>query len=92
MLLLTGYQSLPQTSLFWEKENDIGLCIVYKAMSSKEFEDLKSFINFADNNALDTSDKFAKVRSLYEQKRDAISFISYFLLHLRTNDIIHWEE
>ena len=33
---------------------------MYEAMPSKEFEDLKSFIHFADNNALHTSDKFGE--------------------------------
>ena len=52
--------------MFREKEDDIGLFTVYEAMSRKEFGDLKSFIHFADNNALDTSEKFPKVRSLYD--------------------------
>ena len=52
--------------MFWEKEDDTGLSIVYKAMSRNEFGDLKIFIYFADNNAFDASDKFAKVRSLYD--------------------------
>ena len=52
--------------MFWEKEDDIGLSTVYETLSRKEFEDLKSFIYFADNNALDTSDKFARVRRLYD--------------------------
>ena len=36
-----------------------------EAMSRKEFKDLKSFILFVNNNALDTSDSLAKVKSLY---------------------------
>lgn len=52
--------------MFWEKEDDIGLSIVFEAMSWNVFEDLKVFIYFADNNALDMTDKFAKVRSLYD--------------------------
>ena len=52
--------------MFGEKEDDIGLLIVYEAMSRKEFEDLESFIPFTDNNSLDTSDKFGRLRSLYD--------------------------
>ena len=58
ILLLTGYHSFLQARMFWEKEDDIGLSIVYEAISRKEFDDLKNFIHFTDNNALDTSDKF----------------------------------
>ena len=50
ILLLTGHHSLLHTKIFWEKEDDIGLSIVYEAMSGKEFGDFKSFIYFADNN------------------------------------------
>ena len=39
---------------------------MYEAMSRKTFEDLKSFIYFVDNNAVDMSHKFAKGRSLYD--------------------------
>ena len=49
ILLLTGYHSLLQTRMFWEKEDDTRLSIVYETMSRKEFDDLKSF---ADTNAL----------------------------------------
>ena len=34
--------------------------------SRKKFEDLKKFIHFANNNTFDTSDKFTKVKSLYD--------------------------
>ena len=64
--MLTGYHSLPRTRMFWEKEDDIGLSIVYEFISRKEFEDVKRFIHFADNNSLDTKDKFDKVRQLYD--------------------------
>ena len=63
VLNLTGYHSLPRTRMFWEKEEAIGLSIVY--VSVKEFEDIKRYINFADNNQLDTKDKFAKARKPY---------------------------
>ena len=66
ILVLTGYHSLPLTRMFWPKEDDIGLSIVCEAVARKEFEALKSFIHFADNNALDTSDQVAKVRILYD--------------------------
>lgn len=45
--------------MFCEKEDNIELSILYEAISREEFEDLKSFIHFADNRA-DMSDKFAK--------------------------------
>ena len=64
-------------------------------MSRKKFEDLKSFIHFADNNPLDTSDKFAKVRGMLDvmnKNLKQFGFLSYFLLYCWTNDTILWEE
>ena len=48
--------------MFWEKEEEIGLLIVYE--SRKEFEDIRQYIHFKDKNQLDTKDKFAKVKKL----------------------------
>ena len=50
-------------------------------MSRKEFKDLKCFSHFADINALDTRDKFTKVRGLHDiinKKLEAICFFPYF--------------
>ena len=66
LLMLTGYHSLPITRMFWEKEDNIGLSILYESISQREFEELKKFIHFADNHSLNTNDKFAKVRQLYD--------------------------
>ena len=49
VLMLIGYHGLPRSRTFWEKEDDIGLCIVYKYISRREFEESKRFIHFADN-------------------------------------------
>ena len=46
ILLLTGNYSLPQTRMLWEKEDNVGLSIVYETMSRKNYEDLKNFIHF----------------------------------------------
>ena len=62
------------------------LSIVYEAMSKKEFEDLRSFTHIANNNALDMSDKFAKVRSLYYiMNKNLKQFIFSILFTLLAN-------
>ena len=85
VLILTGYHSLPRTRMFWEKEEDISLSIIYESISRKEFEDIKQYIHFADNNQLDTKDKFEKVRKLYDIKGLNLATISFlpFLLFCR---------
>ena len=61
-------------------KDDIGLLIVYEARSRKEFEDLKSFIHFVDNNAVDKGDKFANIRSLYDiMNKNLKQFVFYMI-------------
>ena len=79
--MLTGYHSLPRTSMFWEKEDDIGLSIVYESISRREFEELKRFIHFADNYSLNTNVKFAKVRQLYDITNKNLKQFGFFHLH-----------
>ena len=81
VLMLTGYHSLPRTRMFWEKEDDIGLSIVYESFSQREFKELKRFIHFADNDSLSTNDKFAKVRQLYGITNKNLKQFGFFRSH-----------
>ena len=81
VLMLTGYHSLPRTRMFWEKEDDTGQSILYESVSRREFEDLKRFIHFADNYSLNTNDKFAKVRQLYDITNKNLKQFAFFHLH-----------
>ena len=81
VLMLTGYHSLPRTRMFLEKEDDIGLSIVYKSISLREFEELKRFIHFADNYSLNTNDKIAKVRQLYDITNKHLKQFVFFHSH-----------
>lgn len=64
--------------MFWEKEGDIGLSIKRKTMSRKMSENWKSFIHFAGNNPLDTSDKFAKVRGMLDIMNKNLKQLGFF--------------
>ena len=79
VLMLTGYHNLPRTHMFWEKEDDIGLTIVYELISGREFEELKRFIHFADNYSLNTNDKFAKGRQLYNITNKNLKQFFFFI-------------
>ena len=66
---------------------------MYEAMFRKKFEDLRSFTHFADNNILDKSEKFTKVRSLYyvmnkNLKQLFCLFVFFFILF--TSFINEW--
>ena len=40
--------------------------MVTALMTKNEFEDCKQFLHFADNENVDKTDRFAKVRSLFD--------------------------
>ena len=52
--------------------------MVYEAMSRKDFEEIKRYIHFADNDNLDNNDKFAKVRKLYDIANKTLQQFSFF--------------
>ena len=68
ILLLTGYHTLPQQQLYWERSQDVSMPIVYQTMSRNRFRDIKRNMHLADNEQLlsDSSDKLFKVRPLYD--------------------------
>ncbi|KAK9727551.1 Transposase IS4 [Popillia japonica] len=66
ILILTGYHTIPATDMYWSKDLDKGVDLVTKCMSRNMFRAIKRNLHLADNNALDKSDKFAKVKPVFD--------------------------
>uniref|UniRef100_A0A2K6F4D2 PiggyBac transposable element derived 2 n=1 Tax=Propithecus coquereli TaxID=379532 RepID=A0A2K6F4D2_PROCO len=64
ILILSGYISYPRRRMFWETSPDSHHHLVADAIRRDRFELIFSYLHFADNNKLDESDRFAKVRPL----------------------------
>ncbi|XP_045706577.1 piggyBac transposable element-derived protein 2 [Phyllostomus hastatus] len=64
ILILSGYISYPRRRMFWETSPDSHHHLVADAIRRDRFELIFSYLHFADNNELDESDRFAKVRPL----------------------------
>ena len=62
ILLLSGYHTLPQTRLYWSNDEDKGVDVVKNCMSRNRFQSIKRNLHLSDNEKLDKSDKFSKVR------------------------------
>ncbi|XP_042530297.1 piggyBac transposable element-derived protein 2 [Dipodomys spectabilis] len=67
ILILSGYISYPRRRMFWETSPDSHHRLVADAIRRDRFELIFSYLHFADNNDLDDSDRFAKVRPLIVQ-------------------------
>ncbi|XP_037943670.1 piggyBac transposable element-derived protein 3-like [Teleopsis dalmanni] len=63
-LLFSGYHKLPEIEHYWRQQNDFGIPIVKEALTRNEFRQVKRFLHIADNNSLDSNDRFAKVTPL----------------------------
>lgn len=65
VLLLSGYLQPSRRRMFWEREKDTHNELIAEAISRDRFEYIMSNLHFADNNNLDQTDKFAKLRPLF---------------------------
>ena len=63
--LVSGYARLPRQEMYWEIREDCHNLVVSAMMKKAEFLQCKQYLHLADNNALNSSDKFAKVRPLF---------------------------
>ncbi|XP_037930822.1 piggyBac transposable element-derived protein 3-like [Teleopsis dalmanni] len=60
-LLLTGYHTVPQVELYWSNKSDLGVPIVQQAFSRAQFRTIKKYIHLANNETLNSMDRFAEV-------------------------------
>ncbi|KAH9627857.1 hypothetical protein HF086_001753 [Spodoptera exigua] len=63
---VTRKWSVSRYRMYWEQRVDCSFPTVAALMSRNRFEDLLRYFHVADNNNLDPSDKFAKVRPLWK--------------------------
>lgn len=66
ILILSGYVQLPRRRMFWENSKDCHNELVSTAMSRDRFEFIMSHLHCCDNYKLSQTDRFAKVRPLFE--------------------------
>lgn len=66
VLLLSGYVQLPRRRLLWETSLDTHNELVSRSISRDRFEFIMSNLHTCDNDNLEKSDKYAKVRPLYD--------------------------
>jgi len=76
ILFTSGYCVLPSRRMQWECSPDVLNEAISKAMPRNRFEEILRFIHLANNNALDSSDKFAKVWPLINSLNG--SFLQHF--------------
>ena len=68
IILFSGYARLPRQEMYRERREDCHNLVVSAMMTKTEFLECKQYLHLAHNNALNSSDKFAKVRPLLNYK------------------------
>ena len=76
ILLLSGYLSPPRRKMFWENSPDVRNAAVADAMPRNRFDECFRYLHFANNESLDSSDRYAKVRPLFTNLNE--KFLLYF--------------
>ena len=66
ILLLSGYNKLPRQEMYWQRREYCQNRVATALMTKNEFEDCKQFLHLADNENLDKTDRFGKVRPLFD--------------------------
>ena len=75
ILLFSGYVDVPRKDMYWEMSLDTHNALVSDAMSRDRFKFIMSNLHVCNNDELDVSDRFAKVRPLIQIINDrCISF------------------
>lgn len=64
VLLLSGYIVVPRRKMYWQVESDSHNELVSSAISRDRFDFIMSNIHVCNNDDLDKTDRFAKVRKL----------------------------
>ena len=66
IVLLSGYNFLPQERLYWSNDEDVGVNLVKKKMSRNRFQEIKRYLHLADNNNLIEDDNLANIRKYFD--------------------------
>lgn len=69
ILILSGYNSVPNKRLYWENRKDTRHEFICNAIRRNRFEQILRFLHCADNNEMNVNDKLWKIRPLVENIR-----------------------
>ncbi|KRZ01228.1 PiggyBac transposable element-derived protein 3 [Trichinella zimbabwensis] len=66
LILLSGYNCLPEARHYWSTQPDMGAQVAISSMSRNWFMEIKKYLHLADNQKLVKGDKMSKVTPLYK--------------------------
>ena len=93
ILLVSGYAGLPRQKMYWKKREDCHNLVVSAMMTENEVLECKRYFHLGDNNALNSSDKFAKMQPLFNAINEQCIFNYQPTQHVSVDEsMVLWEK
>lgn len=70
ILILSGYDVKPGKRYYWDSEDDMANFLVKSAMRRDRFFEIAKYIHCANNNDIDMTDKYYKIRPLMKKIKE----------------------
>ena len=86
IMTVSAYNVRPQFSMYWFFDEDVSCYFVRELMSRNRFKKIKSYIHLCDNEHIDPSDKWAKLRSLFDVVNRKLTQFGVFGSHLSIDE------
>ena len=88
VILLSGYHTIQREDDMWNREEDLGIPMVYNNITRQNYRDIKRYIHFVDNNVdLSTvNDKFWKVRPLLDSVNRVLNQFGSFCRNVSVDE------
>lgn len=77
ILILSGYNPVANTRLYWCPQKDTRNELVYNAMRRNRFEEIMRYLHCVNNNNIDATDKMSKLRPLIDKIKE--KFMQYYV-------------
>ncbi|GBP70847.1 PiggyBac transposable element-derived protein 3 [Eumeta japonica] len=88
ILFFSSYHHLPQSKLYWCRDEDVHIPFVERAMSRKRFDKIKSYLHFNDNSRIDNTDKAFKIRPFIDKANESFRKFGIFESKLAVDEMI----
>ena len=72
--------------MYWSFDEDVSCSFVKELMSGYRFKKIKSYIHVCDNEHIDPSDKWAKLRPLFDVVNRKLTQFGVFASHLSIDE------
>lgn len=88
ILFFSSYHHLPQSKLYWCRDDDVHIPFVEQAMSRNRFDKIKSYLHFNDNSRIDKTDKGFKIRPFIDKANKSFRKFGIFESNLAIDEMI----